>query len=247
MNYLIVGASSGLGRDLAYKFAQNSNNLILVSRDERDLKALKNDIEVKFKSKVDVHSVDCSSYDEVNNFISSNLDVFKNLDGALFPIGMISDDDTVKNKISETNKLIQANYGIVSHLVSELFEIFEQKNNGVIVGFGSISAYLGREVNTTYAASKRALESMFESLAITSNKNEIKIQFYVLGYLESNMTFGRKLILPKGSTKKLANIVFKNLEKKYKKIYFPFWWSFISYILKILPFVLIKQFIKIIK
>ena len=49
MNYLIVGASSGLGRDLAYKFAQNSNNLILVSRDERDLKALKNDIEVKFK------------------------------------------------------------------------------------------------------------------------------------------------------------------------------------------------------
>ncbi len=247
MNYLIVGASSGLGRDLAYKFAQNSNNLILVSRDERDLKALKNDIEVKFKSKVDVHSVDCSSYDEVNNFISSNLDVFKNLDGALFPIGMISDDDTVKNKISETNKLIQANYGIVSHLVSELFEIFEQKNNGVIVGFGSISAYLGREVNTTYAASKRALESMFESLAITSNKNEIKIQFYVLGYLESNMTFGRKLILPKGSTEKLANIVFKNLEKKYKKIYFPFWWSFISYILKILPFVLIKQFIKIIK
>ena len=247
MNYLIVGASSGLGRDLAYKFAQNSNNLILVSRDERDLKALKNDIEVKFKSKVDVHSVDCSSYDEVNNFISSNLDVFKNLDGALFPIGMISDDDTVKNKISETNKLIQANYGIVSHLVSELFEIFEQKNNGVIVGFGSISAYLGREVNTTYAASKRALESMFESLSITSNKNEIKIQFYVLGYLESNMTFGRKLILPKGSTEKLANIVFKNLEKKYKKIYFPFWWSFISYILKILPFVLIKQFIKIIK
>ena len=247
MNYLIVGASSGLGRDLAYKFAQNSNNLILVSRDERDLKALKNDIEVKFKSKVDVHSVDCSSYDEVNNFISSNLDVFKNLDGALFPIGMISDDDTVKNKISETNKLIQVNYGIVSHLVSELFEIFEQKNNGVIVGFGSISAYLGREVNTTYAASKRALESMFESLAITSNKNEIKIQFYVLGYLESNMTFGRKLILPKGSTEKLANIVFKNLEKKYKKIYFPFWWSFISYILKILPFVLIKQFIKIIK
>ena len=44
MNYLIVGASSGLGRDLAYKFAENSNNLILVSRDERDLKVLKSDI-----------------------------------------------------------------------------------------------------------------------------------------------------------------------------------------------------------
>ena len=45
MNYLIIGASSGLGRDLAYKFSQNSHNVTLVSRDERDLQALKTDIE----------------------------------------------------------------------------------------------------------------------------------------------------------------------------------------------------------
>ncbi len=247
MNYLIVGASSGLGRDLAYKFAENSNDLTLISRDERDLNALKNDIETKFKSKVSIYSVDCSSHEKVNNFINSNLNIFKKLDGALFPIGMIFEDDTVENKISKTNELLQANYGVVSHMVSELIKIFEEKNNGVIVGFGSVSAYLGREVNSGYAASKRALESLFESLAITSIKKEIKIQFYVLGYLESNMTFGRKLILPKGSTNNLANIVFKNINKKYKKIYFPFWWGIISYILKILPFVLLKQFIKIIK
>jgi len=247
MNYLIVGASSGLGRDLAYKFAENSNDLTLISRDERDLNALKNDIETKFKSKVSIYSVDCSSHEKVNNFINSNLNIFKKLDGALFPIGMIFEDDTVENKISKTNELLQANYGVVSHMVSGLIKIFEEKNNGVIVGFGSVSAYLGREVNSGYAASKRALESLFESLAITSIKKEIKIQFYVLGYLESNMTFGRKLILPKGSTNNLANIVFKNINKKYKKIYFPFWWGIISYILKILPFVLLKQFIKIIK
>ena len=36
MNYLIIGASSGLGRDLAYRFAKNSHNLTLISRDERD-------------------------------------------------------------------------------------------------------------------------------------------------------------------------------------------------------------------
>ena len=91
------------------------------------------------------------------------------------------------------------------------------------------------------------MESLFESLAITNIKKNIKIQFYVLGYLESNMTFGKNLILPKGSTNKLANIVYKNINKKYKKIYFPFWWVVISFILKVLPFVLIKNFIKLIK
>ena len=149
--------------------------------------------------------------------ISPLFDLFKNLDGVLFPIGMIFDDDTVQNDISKTNELLQANYGIVSHIVSTLIKIFEEKNSGCIVGFGSVSAYLGREVNSGYAASKRALESLFESLAVTNIKKNIKIQFYVLGYLESNMTFGRNLILPKGSTNELANIVYKNINKKYIK------------------------------
>ena len=49
MSYLILGASSGLGRELAYILAKNSNDLIIISRDERDLKAVKSDLEIKFK------------------------------------------------------------------------------------------------------------------------------------------------------------------------------------------------------
>ena len=44
MNYLILGASSGLGKELAYILAKNSHNLIIISRDERDLKAIKSDL-----------------------------------------------------------------------------------------------------------------------------------------------------------------------------------------------------------
>ena len=43
MNYLILGASSGLGKDLAYVFAKNLHNLILISRDDRDLAPIKSD------------------------------------------------------------------------------------------------------------------------------------------------------------------------------------------------------------
>ena len=53
MNYLIVGASSGLGRELCYTFAKNNNDLIICSRDLRDLNALKSDIEKKFNQDID--------------------------------------------------------------------------------------------------------------------------------------------------------------------------------------------------
>ena len=69
MSYLIVGASSGLGRDLAYEFAKNSNNLTLVSRDKKDLEYLKSDIEIKHKVKVDIFELDFSYQNNISKFI----------------------------------------------------------------------------------------------------------------------------------------------------------------------------------
>ena len=71
------------------------------------------------------------------------------------------------------------------------------------------------------------------------------IQFYTLGYLDTNLAFGKELFLPKGSTFKLANIVFKNLNVNFKKTYYPLFWSVISFILKIIPFSILIRLYKI--
>ena len=45
----------------------------------------------------------------------------------------------------------------------------------------------------------------------------MNIQFYILGYLDTNLSFGKNLKLPKAPVTKLARIVYKNLNKKFKK------------------------------
>ena len=52
MKYLIVGATSGLGRELAYTFAEKKNNLVLAARDDRDLQAIKSDLSLKFRVEI---------------------------------------------------------------------------------------------------------------------------------------------------------------------------------------------------
>ena len=244
MSYLILGASSGLGRELAYILAKNSNDLIIISRDERDLRAIKSDLEIKYKITVKYFVVDASSFDEVKKFLYSNLNLLSEIQGILFPVGMMETKDEILNEMSVSNSLIQANMGVVAYFLSKIFPIFMQKNKGVIVGFGSFSSAIGRDVNTVYAASKRGLESLFESLAISAIPSKLKIQFYTIGYLDTNLSYGKKLLLPKGSTKKLAKIVYKNLNKNYRKIYYPSWWSVIAIIIKILPFSLIRYIYK---
>ena len=236
MNYLILGASSGLGKELAYILAKNSHNLIIISRDERDLKAIKSDLEIKFKITVKYFVVDASSFDETKKFLYSNLNLLTEIQGIRFPLGMMEAKDEILNDMPTSNGLIQANMGVVAYFLSKIFPIFMKKNEGVIVGFGSISSTIGRDVNTVYAASKRGLESLFESLTIKALRSKLKIQFYTIGYLDTNLSYGKKLLLPKGSAKKLAKIVYKNLNKNYKKTYYPSWWILISIIIKILPF-----------
>ena len=67
MKYLIIGASSGLGKALAYAFARNNHDLILVSRDVRDLSALKTDIENKYKILVEVLEIDLNLNDQIES------------------------------------------------------------------------------------------------------------------------------------------------------------------------------------
>ena len=83
MSYLILGASSGLGKELAYILAKHSNNLIIISRDERDLKAIKSDLENKFKINVKYFVVDASSFDEIKNLDTLMYDRFVKCEGSL--------------------------------------------------------------------------------------------------------------------------------------------------------------------
>ena len=212
MSYLIFGSSSGLGKEIAYILAKNLNNIIIVSRDERDLKAIKSDLESKFRIDVKYFVLDASSFEKTKTFLETNKNLFNEIQGVLFPIGMMEQKDEILNDISTSNNLIQANMGAVAYSLSKIFPVFLEKNSGVIVGFGSISGSIGREINSIYAASKRGLESLFESLFISTVNTKIKVQFYNIGYLDTNLSYGKKLLLPKGSTKKLAKIVYMNLQ-----------------------------------
>ena len=241
MKYLIVGASSGLGRELACTFAREKHNLVLAARDDRDLQAIKSDLNLKFGVEIKTISIDFSDIDEINKKILSNNEVLNNLDGVLFPIGLMFEKDNLQLDITNISKIIFANFMSINYLTSKFLQAFKDQEF-TIVGFGSVSGLLGRNLNINYAASKRALESFFESLAFENKKINFFIQFYILGYLNTNLSFGKKLNLPKGNITKLSEIVYKNKKRKFIKSYYPYYWNIIAIILKLLPLKMILFF-----
>ena len=119
MKYLIVGATSGLGRELAYTFAEKKNNLVLAARDDRDLQAIKSDLSLKFRVEIKTISIDFSDIEEINNKILYDKEVHKNLNGVLFPIGFMVDKDNLLLDLTTIQNIIFANYASTNYLISK--------------------------------------------------------------------------------------------------------------------------------
>ncbi len=119
--------------------------------------------------------------------------------------------------------------------------ILPARSRGVIVGFGSVSATRGRNTNVVYAAAKRALASYFESLRYAAIGTDILIQLYVLGYLETNLSFGIPTLLPKANVKKLAKRVLDNLDRDFGAAYYPGYWRYVCTIVRLLPWLVFKH------
>ena len=108
-------------------------------------------------------------------------------------------------------KLVNTNFTSVCLFINHFLPILKKLPNTTIIGFGSIAAIRGRSLNATYAASKRALESYFESLRHFVVNSPLTVQFYMIGYIDTNLSFGADMTLFKpAQVDRLANIVFNN-------------------------------------
>jgi short-subunit dehydrogenase len=242
MNSVIVGASSGLGRALSYRLAERGINQILISSDNRDLSALSSDLMIRFNIKAESLSIDFGESKDYAFVLGSIFQKFNEIEYIFIPIGISLDEDRFESQLLNAEYLINVN--LIS--VIKIIDVLVNNPNGnkikVIVGFGSIASIRGRGNNIIYSASKRALESYFESLRHTLQKQRVLVQFYVLGYLQTNLSFGKKTLLPKASVKKLSKKIIKNLNKKAGIQYYPHYWLWISIIIKKLPWFIFKRF-----
>ena len=239
MTFIIVGASAGLGRALAEKFASEGNNLIIISSELKDVNAIKCDLENRFNVKVfttqmmfQKNELNFDDFDE----IIKNVEDIK---GILLPIGHSDPSDNPHGDRSRIHDIFNVNLVNVCIFINHCLKIIKN-DNVTITGFGSVSSIRGRKRNSTYAAAKRGLECYFESLR--HSESEKIIQFYLLGYLETNLTFGEQTIGPRPvEVEKFATEVFDNISKDFGIKFYPKVWMPLMTMVRFMPWRFFKR------
>jgi NAD(P)-dependent dehydrogenase (short-subunit alcohol dehydrogenase family) len=115
------------------------------------------------------------------------------------------------------------------------------RGQGAIVGFGSVAAERGRGRNVVYAAAKRGLLSVFESWRHQWEPQGLSVVLYTLGYLDTNLAFGRPLPFPKADPEEVAERVCRELGRARGKHFLPGGWRFVAFAVRALPWFLYRR------
>jgi len=175
---LITGSAVGIGRAMAYRFAEAGANLDLVDMNIKGLGLVKKEL-ARFESEIDIHKVDLSREEEVDalweELNGKEPDILVNNAG-IYPFkNFLEVDDAFLKKVIDINlrsALLMCQYMIRKRL----------KRGGVIINIGSIEAIVPiAEDLIPYDISKTGVIALTKALAKQYGRNGFRINVILPG------------------------------------------------------------------
>lgn len=230
---LIIGASSGVGRALGVELGKLGCSVTLAARDERDLTAIAQHVQLTSDVQAKPLLLDLEKSQDLN---------YQDFDAVFVTAGLsVSEDDINSLKPEQVNllfqRLVNINMSGPSQILLQSFLSFKPRAAKTYIGVCStIAAPVPRSRNLIYAAAKNGLESMVRSLQHAAAGSGVTVQFFRLGYVDSSLSYGQKLLFPALSPEQVARKMIETSLKPTKRmVYAPFYWRFIILALKALP------------
>lgn len=239
---VIIGASSGLGKSLAYCLAENGINVILSARSKRDLEAIANDLKIRFQIEAIPMQIDLEKIgkEEGLQFVNDCFSSFSKINQVYITAGIINEKDYGTQSTKVLKEIMSVNFLGIAFLIEAFSKKLSGKNSNITV-ISSIAAARPRSKNIAYASSKIALEYFVGGLQHYYENNLLRLQVYRMGYMDTVMTAGRKLFLPIAKTEKVAEYIFHNRNKKFRLKYYPRFLVIVAIIVKALPWIIFKK------
>ena len=157
---IITGASSGLGEEMARRFAALGANLVLGARREDRLKSLSAELGENAKYQV----CDVSKARDVQALADMALKEFSKIDVLINNAGIMPLSFFAEKKLEEWDRMIDVNIRGVLHGIAAVIETMHAQKSGHIINIASVAGHVVTPSAGVYSATKYAVRAISEGL-----------------------------------------------------------------------------------
>ena len=239
MNFLITGASSGLGKELFNSLSRNSSyNFFLLSKNIDELKKIK-----KINKQVRIYHLDLNEIEKTKTIANQILEDSQNkidviiCNAAEGAFGTIDDIPTDKF-------LSNFNVNFFSHLIliKSIYPTMKLRNFGHIINISTGAGIFGFKDSSSYSISKSCMQILIESMYMENINNNIYAKNIFPGLINTDFENKNKYynnkerisFFKKKETNLIANKIVKNIFSKKLNIFCQLN-PMVAFIIKLFP------------
>ena len=228
----ITGASSGIGKALAIKFANEGWQVAASARRENLLKELNE----KYSN---IHSfpLDVTDSEKCKTISVEILNKLKNIEICVFCAGIHDPQSEKKFSIDTIRQIMETNFFGTINSINSIIDYYKEKKSGQISIVSSVAGYRGLPAAGAYCASKSALSSFAESLYFDMKRFNVRVSIINPGFIKTPMTDQNDFKMPMIKSPEFAadQIYIGLTKKKSFEIHFPKPLTYMMKFIKILP------------
>jgi len=228
----ITGASSGIGKALAEKFASEGWKVAASARRKEILD------EMSSHENIFSYPLDVTNQDQIKISFGKIIEDFNGLDLCVFSSGTYDPKLEQEINVKQNKFVMETNFFGVLYCINAVENYFKNKKNGHISIVSSVAAYRGLPNSSGYGPSKAALTNLTESLYFDFKKHNVRISLISPGFIKTPLTDKNEFPMPFiKSPEFAAEKMFNGLTKsKAFEIHFPKALTILLKIFRVLPY-----------
>ena len=186
-NVLITGASSGIGRALAYEFARRGANISLAARQYDKLTEIATELS-STGVKVVCTATDVSVEEDCRRLVEATVHELGTIDILICNAGISMRALFDDVDLSVLRRLMDVNFWGTVYCTKYALP-YIQASHGSIVGVSSVAGLHGLPGRTGYSASKYAMTGFLDTIRVENRKKGVHVMVACPGFTATNVRF----------------------------------------------------------
>ena len=184
----VTGASRGIGKEVALKFADKGYNVVInYVSSKTNVEELKEEFEKK-GVKALIMQADVTNKEAIEELVKKAIEEFGQIDVLVNNAGITKDNLLMRMSEEEFDKVIEVNLKGTYIVTKAVTKYMMKKRSGSIINLSSVVGVAGNAGQTNYSASKAGIIGFTKSVAKELASRNIRANAVAPGFIETDMT-----------------------------------------------------------